>query len=119
MKQRLTLVESAELIKMGVDPTLATDMVIESIPIEEIDGVMRGIETPFSVFYLADIIALLPQRIIVYDSVHDLNIWSQSDGWCAGYRSVVTELCQCRTELIDALFDLLKEVRENPQYTKL
>lgn len=126
MKQRLTAVESAELIKMGVDPSKATDMVIESIPIEEIDGVMRGIETPLSVFSLGDIIAMLPKCIIDRNILYHLYIWIDpyTQQRCAAYRDdkwndYTLDTFQSSEELCDALFALLKWTLENPEYTKL
>lgn len=120
MKTTLTPEQSATLIAKGISAEKAS----EAITTMQVACGCRGIvKLPKArpIFTLADVCSLLPKAIGNFT----LDISTSSDGtWSAAYElhdndddwwSVVRDVqyCYVKTELIDALFDVLCELIDN------
>ncbi len=104
MKTKLTPEESACLIKLGVDPKLASkcDMTMK------IGAGVRGIikrPDPKPIFELSDILSILPKEIVINGEKDSLTMGMDNEWCCAGYMAL--DVRYYRSELIDSLYQLL------------
>ena len=105
MKTSLNIEESKRLIKLGIDPDMASKEVIENIYQAEYSD-------PIPVaFTLEDLLRILPKKITDRQRIYELRIWIDhySDNWCIEY--VHDSLCNdfddsfvSAEELIDAVY---------------
>lgn len=107
MKNELSVEESAKLIELGVDQTLASG--IQYADTGEIRGGIELPPVPKPVFRLTDILAILPKEI----DGHYLNMSACAKEWHAYYEKIeilgrrIILRTNSAPELIDALNKLL------------
>lgn len=113
MKTALTIEESARLIELGVDPTLASKEVATTIYEREYNDPRHPI------FTLSDILSILPKEIAYDGLTYGLNIWVENATYFVEYcveNGVYDYLINSdisATELIDAFYHLLIWYLEN------
>lgn len=107
MNTRLTIEESARLIKLGVDEKLASE--IEYRPKKSGYGRLK-----YRVYSLADILSILPKEIKVDKVILSLVIEWQGGKWYACYMGHgYMKADHSAPELIDALYQLAIWCLEN------
>lgn len=107
MKTTLTIEESAKLIKLGVDPKLASKTIVT----DEYNEQWENFQHP--IFGLTDLLSILPKEIEYNGLTYGLNTWVESAVWNVEYcaeKGVYDFLIDSNIdapELIDALNQLL------------
>lgn len=103
MKTKLTPEQSQRLIKLGVNPSKASEVK------EFDDELSRWTHRGSHIFILSDILSLLPKEIILQGTEVQLQMGWNGIVWIAGYDNRMSDYChfEHNPELIDALFELL------------
>lgn len=112
MKTTLTIEQSAELIKLGVNANRATEIKLYDDPVSE--WTHRGL------FTLSDLLSLLPVDIYYEHKTYELAIRFIFEKWHVEYsygNSDILEIKQAN-ELIDALYEMVLWCLDN-NYVKL
>ena len=109
MKQKLTIEESAKLIKLGAEAKLASRHTLGVQIPTGIPNIYRKEEDSKPIFTLTDLLSILPKEIEIEGEKEDLNIVMDNWGALVGYPKF-HEKHGCAfvsPELIDALYQLL------------